>query len=171
MSIFFYFSAAIALIATLFVITARNAVHALLYLIVSLLAIALIFVLYGAPFAAALEVIVYAGAIMVLILFVIMMMNQGDASVEQERQWLAPAAWIGPGLLSAILLLLFLLLIGTGAHSGDVHYVGPRQVGAALFGHYLLAVELASMVLLAGLVGAFHLARRDNPEAERPGHD
>ncbi|KUJ81516.1 NADH-quinone oxidoreductase subunit J [Microbulbifer flavimaris] len=171
MSIFFYLCAAIALLATVCVITARNAVHALLYLIVSLLAIAVIFFLYGAPFAAALEVIVYAGAIMVLMLFVIMMLNQGDSTVEQERQWLAPSDWIGPGLLSAILLTLFLVLLGgNGGQAGAVNYVGARQVGAALFGHYLLAVELASMVLLAGLVGAFHLARRGQSEQEGTDH-
>lgn len=171
MSIFFYLCAAVALLATVCVITARNAVHALLYLIVSLLAIAVIFFLYGAPFAAALEVIVYAGAIMVLMLFVIMMLNQGDSTVEQERQWLAPSDWIGPGLLSAILLALLLLLLGgDDGQTGAVNYVGARQVGAALFGHYLLAVELASMVLLAGLVGAFHLARRDQSEQEGTDH-
>lgn len=170
MSIFFYLCAAIAVIATGFVITARNAVHALLHLIVSLLAIAVIFVLYGAPFAAALEVIVYAGAIMVLMLFVIMMLNQGSSTVEQERQWLAPSVWIGPALLSAILLLLLLLLLGgNGSRVGAVHYVGAKQVGAALFGHYLLAVELASMVLLAGLVGAFHLARHSDRGEDRDG--
>src|SRR5690348_10301523 len=86
------------------VIIQTNAVHALLYLVVSLLAVAIVFYVLGAPFAAALEVIVYAGAIMVLFVFVIMMLNLGEAAVRQERQWLSPGIWIGPAILSAVLL-------------------------------------------------------------------
>ena len=74
----------------------RDAVHALLYLIVSLLAVALVFFTLGAPFVAALEVIVYAGAIMVLFVFVVMMLNLGPSAAEQERRWLAPRTWVGP---------------------------------------------------------------------------
>ena len=77
MNLVFYISALVAVIATTMVITRLNAVHALLYLIVSLLSVALIFFVLGAPFVAALEVIVYAGAIMVLFVFVIMMLNLG----------------------------------------------------------------------------------------------
>ena len=75
MTMIFYLTAAVALLATALAITRQDAVHALLYLVVSLLAVALLLFLLGAPFAAALEVIVYAGAIMVLILFVIMLLN------------------------------------------------------------------------------------------------
>ncbi|AMX03067.1 NADH-quinone oxidoreductase subunit J [Microbulbifer thermotolerans] len=169
-AVIFYISAATATVATAMVISSRNAVHALLHLIVSLLAIAVIFTLYGAPFAAALEVIVYAGAIMVLMIFVIMMLNQGDAAVDQEKAWLAPKNWYGPALLTAILLVQLLLLIFSGAEESAqrIHYIGPTEVGIALFSHYILAVELASMLLLAGLVGAFHLARHkriETPEA------
>ena len=100
------------------VITQRHAVHALLYLIVSLLAMALIFFALGAPFVAALEVIIYAGAIMVLFVFVIMMLNLGRQAAEQERQWLAPAAWIGPGILAAILLAEVVYVLARGG-AGD----------------------------------------------------
>lgn len=157
----FYVSAAIATVSTAMVVVSRNAVHALLYLIVSLLSVAVIFYLYGAPFAAALEVIVYAGAIMVLIVFVIMMLNQGDAAVEQEKKWLRPLGWLGPALLSGVLMAQLILLLSPGAPEPEesLYYVGPKEVGTALFSYYLLAVELASMLLLAGLVGAFHLAR------------
>ena len=82
---------------------ARHAVHALLYLIVSLLAIAVIFYILGAPFIAALELIIYAGAIMVLFVFVVMMLNLGEASREMEREWLRPQVWIGPAILGIIL--------------------------------------------------------------------
>lgn len=161
MNTVFFVTAAVAVLSTIMVVFSRNAVHALLYLIVSLLAAAVIFYLFGAPFAAALEVIVYAGAIMVLMVFVIMMLNQGDAAVAQESRWLKPSSWAGPAALSAILLLQLVFLLGNGSASDiqGAHYVGPKQVGIALFSRYLLAVELASMLLLAGLVGAFHLAR------------
>ncbi|SDJ82904.1 NADH-quinone oxidoreductase subunit J [Microbulbifer yueqingensis] len=166
-SVYFYLTAAVTILATALVIVSRNAVHALLHLIVSLLAVAVIFFQLGAPLAAALEVIVYAGAIMVLMVFVIMMLNQGDAAVEQESAWLQPRNWLLPGILSAILLLLLVLMLtGQGndmpapAGAPDTSYVGAREVGIALFSRYLLAVELASMLLLAGLVGAFHLARQ-----------
>lgn len=161
---FFYATAAVAILATALVIFSRNAVHALLYLIVSLLSVAVIFYQFGAPFAAALEVIVYAGAIMVLMIFVIMMLNQGDAAVTQENQWMQPRTWLGPGLLSMVLLLqiLFMLFSGTDGSAAEYHLVSAKEVGIALFSRYLLAVELASMLLLAGLVGAFHLARHRN---------
>lgn len=162
----FYFSAFIAVFATLRVITGSNAVHALLYLIVSLLAVAVIFYLFGAPFAAALEVIIYAGAIMVLFVFVVMLLNLGEAAAEQERRWLQPGTWIGPALLTLLLLgeLLYLLYAARG--EGGVAIVGSKQVGITLFGPYLLAVELASLLLLAGLVAAYHIGRAERREME-----
>jgi NADH:ubiquinone oxidoreductase subunit 6 (subunit J) len=98
----FYICGLIAILATLRVITHTNPVHALLYLIISLLAIAGVFFSLGAHFAGALEIIVYAGAIMVLFVFVVMMLNLGGSEIEQERQWLKPQVWIGPAILSAI---------------------------------------------------------------------
>ena len=93
-TILFYISAAVALAATILAMTRTNAIHALIYLIVSLLAIAVIFFLIGAPFAAALEVVIYAGAIMVLFVFVIMMLNLGEEGDARERKWLEPTIWI-----------------------------------------------------------------------------
>jgi len=160
MNILFYLAAAVALVSTAMVITRLNAMHALLYLIVSFLSIALIFLTLGAPFMAALEVIIYAGAIMVFFVFVIMMLNLGSQAAEQERQWLNPQMWIGPGILALVLLaeLVYLLARGGGERSG-VSVVEAKQVGLVLLGPYLLGVELASMLLLAGLVGAYHLGR------------
>jgi NADH-quinone oxidoreductase subunit J len=137
-------------------------VHALLYLIVSLLAVAVVFYVLGAPFVAALEVIVYAGAIMVLFLFVVMMLNLGKHSVEIERQWLTPGIWIGPVLLASVLLIevIYLLMRGAPAALGT-GAVEPKAVGIALFGPYLIGVELASMLLLAGLIGAYHVGFRE----------
>jgi NADH-quinone oxidoreductase subunit J len=161
MSLLFYISAGVAVISTLMVITKRNAVHALLYLIVSLMAVALIFFALGAPFAAALEVIIYAGAIIVLFIFAIMMLNLGPASTEQERNWLTFDIWMGPAILCIILAVevVYLLTLGDTRPSG-VSEVTPKAVGIALFGPYVLGVEIASMLLLAGLVGAYHLGRR-----------
>lgn len=158
----FYIAAAVAILSTVMVITRLNAVHALLYLVVSLLAVALIFFVLGAPFAAALEVIIYAGAIMVLFVFVVMMLNLGEAAAQTERSWLHPGMWIGPAVLSGILLceLIYVLLRGEVTATA-ITVIDPKQVGIVLFGPYLLAVELASMLLLAGLVGAWHLGRRE----------
>ncbi|MEO8719183.1 MAG: NADH-quinone oxidoreductase subunit J [Burkholderiales bacterium] len=161
MEIVFYLAAAVAIVATLLVIVLPGAIHALLYLIVSLLAVAVIFYVLGAPFAAALEVIVYAGAIMVLFIFVMMMLNLGRAAAAQERAWLKPSTWIGPSVLAALLLaeLIYVLMYAPGGGAGVV--VDARQVGALLFGPYLLGVALAALLLLAGLVGAYHLGWRD----------
>jgi NADH-quinone oxidoreductase subunit J len=162
----FYIAALVAVLATLRVITHTNPVHALLYLIVSLLAIAAVFFSLGAYFAGALEIIVYAGAIMVLFVFVVMMLNQGPASVTQERHWLKPGIWIGPSILSAILLaeLLYVLFAQqSGAAIGQTT-IDAKAVGISLFGPYLLVVELASMLLLAAAVTAFHLGRNEAKE-------
>ena len=160
MSEMFYGSAIIAILATLMVITRTNIVHALLYFIVSLLAIAVIFYTLGAPFAAALEVIVYAGAIMVMFLFVVMMLNLGQVTQDQERAWLQPSLWIGPTLMAIPLLIEVVYSINMNQATMAHTPVGAKEIGQALFGPYVLAVELASMLLLAGLVGAFHLARK-----------
>src|SRR6185312_8825940 len=105
MLITFYVAAAIAILSTVLTITRLNAVHALLYLVVSLLAVAIVFYVLGAPFVAALEVIIYAGAIMVLFIFVMMMLNLGERATQMERSWVKPGAWVGPAVLAAVLLI------------------------------------------------------------------
>jgi NADH-quinone oxidoreductase subunit J len=160
----FYISAAVAVISTFLVITRTNAVHALLYLIVSLLSVAVIFFALGAPFIAALEVIIYAGAIMVLFIFVIMMLNPGKAEVRQERQWLKGPMWVGPSILAAVLLAEIVKAFAfQGAPAGQGVSIGPKELSRSLFGPYVIGVELASLILFIGLVGAFHLGRRAGP--------
>ncbi|MEW6037556.1 MAG: NADH-quinone oxidoreductase subunit J [Pseudomonadota bacterium] len=155
----FYLSALVAVAATFMVVIQHNTVHALLYLIVSLLASGFIFYLLGAFFAAVLEVIIYAGAIIVLFVFVVMMLNLGSKTIEQEKQWLSPGIWHGPAALCAILFAeLLVTLTRSGAHEAG-RIVESKTLGIALFGPYLLTVETASMLLLAGLVGAYHLGR------------
>ncbi len=100
MNTIFYITAAVAIISSLLAITNKNPIHALLYLILSLLSISVIFYTLGAPFIAALEVIVYAGAIMVLFIFVVMMLNVG-LQEEQENKWLTPQMFLIPSILAA----------------------------------------------------------------------
>lgn len=160
----FHLAALVAIASTAMVILELEAVHALLYLILSLFSVAVIFFSLGAPFVAALEVIIYAGAIMVLFVFVIMMLNLGPRTRDQERRWVQGSLWAGPGILA---LLLVAELTYVLAHSGSrlpmAEVVGAKQVGIALFGPYLVGVELASLLLLTGLIGAYHLGR--SPEA------
>lgn len=154
-----YGASAVAVIGALMAITRRNAMHALIYLVLMLLALGLIFLALGAPFAAVLQVIVYAGAIMVLFVFVIMMLNLGPPVEMQERRWLGAQVWAAPAALTAALLALTVYALVTLRGVGPpAAMVPPKAVGIALYRDYLLAVELASLVLVAGLVAAFHLA-------------
>jgi NADH-quinone oxidoreductase subunit J len=155
----FYAAAALTLITTALAITRANAVHALLYFVVSLLGMAVIFFTLGAAFAAALEVIVYAGAIVVLFLFVVMMLSLDKNAARRERDWMARPAWAGPLILTAALGALLTRALLTGA-PGAGATITPQQVGAKLLTTDLAAIELASMLLLAGLIGAFHLGRK-----------
>lgn len=168
MNIAFYIAAAIAVFSTVMVITRFNIMHALLYLIVSLLSVAVIFYLYGAPFMAALEVIIYAGAIMVLIIFFVMMLNLGPETTAKEKQWLKPGMWILPALLCLILLVeLAYLIAQSKAPVTGITPVAPKEVGRSLFGPYILAVELSAMLLMAGVVGAYHLGRQKKKTLHR----
>jgi NADH-quinone oxidoreductase subunit J len=164
----FFIAAAVAVIATFMVITRANAMHALLYLVVSLLAVALVFYVLGAPFIAALEVIIYAGAIMVLFLFALMLLNLGAGDEAQERQWLRFRSWLFPSFLAVVLLAELVYLLASeglpglaGDAPGGQGAVEAKAVGVALFGPYLLGVELASVLLLAGLVATHRLTRED----------
>src|SRR5215468_11431099 len=136
MNAVFYIAAAVALISTVMVITRLNAIHALL------------------------EVIIYAGAIMVLFVFVVMLLNLGPSATAQESQWLNPKSWIVPAILALILVGELAFIIARGSlRAPAAGPVEPKQVGVALFGPYLLGVELVSLLLLAGMVGAYHLGR------------
>jgi NADH-quinone oxidoreductase subunit J len=165
----FYIAALIAVLSTLLAVSRVNAVHALLYLILSFLSIALVLFILGAPFIAALEVIIYAGAIMVLFVFVVMLLNLGRAATQQEKQWLEPNAWWGPALLGAVLLFELIAVVRNAPSAAAGSEIGVKTVAISLFGPYLLGVELAAMLLLAGMVGAYHLGRREPGEHETEG--
>lgn len=182
----FYSAALLAIVASLKVVTGKNTVHALLYLVVSLLAVAVCFYLMGAPFAAGLEVIVYAGAILVLFVFAIMMFglgqdetlyapsvdgNVGDSTdgsinVSKVNQF---NLWFGPFLLALLLLIELIFAINSGEIQARLtaNTIDAKQVGILLYGPYVLAVEIASFLLLAGLIGGYHYAKPEGVGLDR----
>lgn len=157
MDVFFYIAAGVAIVSTVMAISGKNAIHSLLYLILSLLAVSVIFYLLSAPFIAALEVIIYAGAIMVLFIFVTMMLNIG-LEREAEKKWLTPGMWIIPAILAAVLLVNLILAVkNINPVTPGQEAIQPKQVGISLFSTYLLGVEIAAILLMAGVIGAYHL--------------
>jgi NADH-quinone oxidoreductase subunit J len=164
----FLIAATIAVVATVMVITRYNMIHALLYLVVSFLAIAIVFYVLGAPFMAALEIIVYAGAIVVLIIFVIMMLNLKQESVDQEKQWLTPGIYVGPAVLAlALLVEIIYMIVGTGDLTATDRLVDAKAVGLSLYGPYVIGVELCGILLMSGIVGAYHLGRQKKKVVHR----
>ena len=159
MLILFIISSDVAVVATLLAVTARVTLHSLLYLAISLVAVALVFYALGAPFVAALEVIVYAGAIVVLFIFAVMLLSPSESmtgvgALRRSRQWLWPTI-LGLVLLGEIV---YVLTGATGqAGTGSVP---SADVGVSLFGPYALGVELAAMLLLVALIGVTHIARQ-----------
>ena len=147
------------LAATLLCITRRNPVHAVIYLVAGLFALALMFYLLGAPLVAAWQVIVYAGAIMVLFLFIIMMLGLAPQDVPEGPGW---RRWGPLALLSSSIMICSLLLIFQDPLAGqqiDDFYLAPQVLGEALFSRYALAVEIVSFQLLFATIGAYMLGR------------
>lgn len=168
MDVCFGISAAVAIVSTIMTITLRNAIHALLYFIVSLLAIATTLYWQGAVFAAALEVIVYAGAIMVLFLFVVMLLNVRpltSPSHKAQRPW----AFVGPFFLAAVLVAQLVWILKQGSF-GEAEYseIGVHEVAKLMFTDYAFVVELTSFLLLAGLIAAYHIAKKRPSEEKHP---
>ncbi|MRR36854.1 NADH-quinone oxidoreductase subunit J [bacterium] len=158
-SALFYILAAVTVVATVFAITEKHAVHAIVYLVTSFFALAVIFFMLGAPVVAVFEVIIYAGAIMVLFLFVIMMLDLGHperARLPGVREWW-PALGLGAVTLASALTLVASRATAVTA-AGKA--IGVKEFALALFGKYGVAVEVISMQLLFALVGALYLARK-----------
>jgi NADH-quinone oxidoreductase subunit J len=158
-SIIFYLLGLIILVSTALAITRKNPVHAIVYVVVSFFATALLFYLLGAPLLAALEVIVYAGAIMVLFLFIIM-----TANVKKDLDpGLNIRQWIFPLVLSAVTLVIGVVLIvsAPGSSTGlKTAMASPSAFGHFLFKKYWLSVEIISLLLFVSLVGAFFLGKK-----------
>ena len=143
----------------------RNAVHSALFLVLNFATVAFFFLFLGAPFIAMVQVTVYAGAIMVLFVFVVMMLSLGTQVDAQEHKWLQLRVWVGPSIFATALLAEMAWLFSEPSRAMLGHtLVDGKQVGIALYGPYLLTVELASMLLLAALVAAWHLGKHDARE-------
>jgi NADH-quinone oxidoreductase subunit J len=168
MSTLFYISSIVAIVSTIMVITRYHPVHALMYLAVSFLAVGMVFLSLGAPFVAALEIIVYAGAIIVLFIFVVMMLNLGRETARQEKEWLKPKVWLVPSILVLILLVeMIVLLFKDSSTEMQVSVVDPRKVALSLYGEYIIAVELTGFLMMAGIVGAAHIGKHTRKELHR----
>jgi NADH-quinone oxidoreductase subunit J len=157
-AVIFYVIAALILASTGMAITRRNPVHAVVYLIVSFLGSALLFYILGAPFQAALEVIIYAGAMMVLFLFVVMML--GGEALERRGFYLTD--WIPAlvlGLLFVAVAALAVFQDSSNQAALRLATVMPATFGRYIFEHDWLAVEIISILLLVGLVAAVQLGR------------
>jgi NADH-quinone oxidoreductase subunit J len=157
-TVLFYAIAALITAATVLAITRQNLVHAVIYLVVSFFGSAALFYLLGAPLLAAFMVIIYAGAIMVLFLFIVMMLR-----VEAEQRPVFPARQIAPAVLIAAGYVLIALLMLSQDPSGAVPLPAARTEPAA-FGVYVfrnawLAIEITSLLLLVALVGVLLVGR------------
>jgi len=167
-ALIFYVTAALITAATLLAITRRQAVHSVLFLVISFLGSAMLFYLLGSPFLAALQVIIYAGAIMVLFLFVIMMLR-ADRGEENGFQW---RFW-GPAILVGFLFLAVTCFAVFSDPSGKVllHLttVTPKEFGRFVFERYWFSIEIISLLLFLGLLAAIHFGREKRQGAEGEG--
>ena len=156
----FYFFAALAVVGGVMMITRKNAVHAAIYLVLTFVSVAAIYILMGAEFLFAVQVLVYAGGIMVLFLFVIMLVN-----LEEPRRF--SGGRLRLALSATLTLLLFGMLASLFARApqGAAVAASPlgegnlQRVGAALFTDYLLPFEAVSVLLLVAMIGAIVLGR------------
>jgi NADH-quinone oxidoreductase subunit J len=162
LAIFLLF-AAMALVSAVVVVAHRNPVYSVMSLVVTLVSLAALFVLLGAPFIAALQVLIYTGAILVLFLFVIMLLNIGREEVGPARWGQQLAAGAGALVFAGMVLLLYWRAYG-GAGLGPLaeEFVSLRTLAAALFGDYLLPFEIVGLLLLVAVVAATVLARRSS---------
>lgn len=159
---FFYLLAGLALLGGILVITCKNAVHSALALIVTLLSLAAIYLMLYAPFVAGVQIILYAGGIMVLFLFVIMLVSVSRVERESQfnKQWLVGIA------ATAALGVLFILVYAKGKSVFPERAVqlpeqlNTQQVAVWLYGTYMLPFEIASLLLLVAIVGAVVMAKK-----------
>ena len=160
----FYTAATISLVSTVLAVTRYNAAHALIYLIISLLASAIIFYLVGAPFAAVLEIVIYAGAIMVLFVFVIMLLNLRREAWTPAGGRIQRFLFIPAALAVAAALLYALVhhrIPFPGSRPAAAEDFGSvEEVGRLLFTDHLFAFEFASLLLVVAMIGAVVLAKR-----------
>jgi NADH-quinone oxidoreductase subunit J len=159
---FFYLLAAIMIVGGVLVITRKNAVHSALALILTLLAQAALYLMLYAPFVAGVQIILYAGGIMVLFLFVIMLVNIERTMKERQfnKQWI-------PGIAAAAVLGGLFISVYTKGKSlfpdrgiPGVEAQNTQNVGILLYGQYMFAFEIASLLLLVAIIGAVVMAKK-----------
>ncbi|HVT19243.1 MAG TPA: NADH-quinone oxidoreductase subunit J [Thermoanaerobaculia bacterium] len=171
LAIFILF-AGLALVSSIVVVTHKNPVYATLSLVLTLFSVAVLFVLLGAPFLAALQILIYAGAILVLFLFVLMLLNVGRQEGPSGHRVQLFTALLGGVAFAAMLVLLFWRQQGgprPPAAPLSAQLVSLTALAQELFGRYLLQFEIVGLLLLVAVVGATVLARRPpprEPEAE-----
>jgi NADH-quinone oxidoreductase subunit J len=163
----FYFLSFVGILCALLVVVSKNPVHSVLYLILTFFAIAGHYVLLNAQFLAAVHVIVYAGAIMVLFLYVIMLLNLNHETEPHKSNILKFAATICAGLL---------LIVFVGTLKGTEQLTEPlaaaeevglvKSLGKVLFNEFLLPFEISSILLLAAMVGAVMLGKPEKVKAQ-----
>lgn len=167
----FYFLSFVAVISALLVVSSRNPVYSVLYLIVTFFAIAGHYVLLNAQFLAAVHVIVYAGAIMVLFLYVIMMLNLNTEAEQHKSNTLKITATVAAGLLLVILVGSLKGVEQITPVAAGVEPVGTvKNLGMVLFRDFLMPFEVASLLLLAAMIGAVMLGKSD-PATDTPNSD
>ena len=171
----FYVAALLSVLCALGVVLSENPVQSVLMLLGSFLGIAVIYLLAGFQFLAAIQVLVYGGAIMVLFLFVVMLLNLGDPEVQADEPLFHGRGRVTGGLGVSLAALALLLLASRGTDLTPVDtYLWPeggldplQGMAEAMFGRFVLPFEAASVLLLATLVGAVYIARRrPEPRAE-----
>ena len=162
-AIIFYILAVAILLTTGLAITRRNLVHAVVYLVFSFFGSAMMFYLFGAPLLAVLEVIIYAGAIMILFLFIIMMVK-----TETSEERLFPIQqWLPIVLVAVVYLVIGAAIVSSAPGSQvvlEVALAKPKAFGQYLFQRHWLVIEIVSLLLLIALVGALYLGRKKPEE-------
>jgi NADH:ubiquinone oxidoreductase subunit 6 (chain J) len=156
--------AVLALGAAAAAVTRPSPAHALLWLVATLIALAGAFFALGAGFAAALQILIYAGAITVVFVFAATTVDVSDAALAEERRRIR-AAWRAPAIAAGLVVLPFALGFAAPPE-GAAAAVSARSLGLLLFGEWAAAVELASFLLLAGALAVRHLARERLEDGE-----
>ena len=162
MAIFLFFLlSAVCVGAVLGMILSKNQAYSALYLVLAFVCLGGLFGLLGAPFMAVVQIIIYAGAIMVLFIFVIMMINLREGISREKKKWT-----IAFSVVLALVLLLELILAAKGASLGQSPEgsVSPKEIGQLLFTKYLYPFEITSILIIAALVGAIVLVKKREKE-------
>lgn len=161
--ILFWFLSALSILSALMMVTSRNPVHSVLWLILVFFAISGHYILMNAQFLAIVNMIVYAGAIMVLFLFVIMLMNMNAETEPQKNKWMKMAGTIGGGsfLLVMVAALRDSELRGRSLEGPEGTIGLVKQLGAVLFTDYVVPFEISSVLFLSAMVGAVLIGKKD----------